>query len=336
MAINATVKEILEGIATTKVEETVMTLNDAIDVLNNANRVTLKPGEKHYVRYYDADGNVLSETDKYGVAPSASNSAVEDRTYYEEKIEMPNVEEISVTIGINSFGQYGIDSVTDFLKSPNSYSEAQINGMGFSINKEVEILLQKVREAERKEVSVFLDELGASSDPFVLPFGEQLVASSGRTKWNWSNKGTAAMSSDELDAALNAMSLQKNINGHLVGGNPIQLLFHARNITGANKLLMPDQVVNSAYKSIADINQMNGLPNSFKMAGSYETTDLNDWIIIAQKNFIKRVSRSSYENYKVSIFPLLDKNQVKICVNKSSILVCDSPIGIWKAIVANS
>jgi hypothetical protein len=142
------------------------------------------------------------------------------------------------------------------------------------------------------------------------------------------------MSSDELDANLNTMSLQKTAQGFLVGGNPVRLLLHARNITAANKLIMPDAVVNNTYKSITDINQQTGLPNSFKMAGTWETSDLNDWIIIAQKNYIKRVSRAGYSDYKIQLFPLLDKNCIKIVVNKSSVLVCDSPIGIHKNIVS--
>ena len=328
------IKEVLSGILTTKVQESIFTFGDAIDQLNNENRVVLPEGATAYVRYYDVDGNVLSLTDKYGVAPSASNTAVEDRTYTSEKIDMPNVEEISITIGLNSFGAYGIRQVTDFLKPANTMSGGDINAVAFSLNNEVAKLVDKVREAERAEVSVFLDEIGASSDPFVVPFGEQLSASSGRVIWNWVNKTTTALSEPQFETDLNLIALQKNTAGYLIGGNPIHFLFHAKNSVLAKKLLNPDEVVNSNYRSIASVDLGSGVPNDVRMSGIYQTTDLNDYIIICHNHSIKRVSLFGYENYKVEIFPLLDKNQIKIAVKKCSVIACDSPVGIHKGIVA--
>ncbi len=346
--MSKTVKEFLEGSAVVDISRGIRTINDAVDYLSNYNRqVTDKT---KIDRIFGADGNSIEIVDEYSNPAAASEADEFDREYTEENLTMTRHGEITLRIGEESFYKYqGLNFGALSMPMPAQGSDKFkiIQGMYFSLADEVARLIRKAKQYERNQISTFLDELGVSSDPFVLPFGKQLVADSRTDFWNFDNKGTTALDTTEFKKLLNIFAKQVDIEGHEIGDQGgVAMLLHAYDVALCNDLMFPANSVNTLNRTPNDI--LN--PTNAKMTGTYKTADTTDWVAFSRRfieeGFLRRITHQYYtyadkagqiiaDGFKLSIFPLEDENCIKIKLKMKSQIAVETPEGIFKAIVAN-
>ena len=345
--MSKTVKEFLEGSMVVDISRGVRQINDAVDYLSNFNRQVTESTKID--RIFGADGNSIEIVDEYSNPAAASEADEVDRDYSEENLTMTRHGEITLRIGEESFHKYpGLDYAALSLPMPAAGSDKYniMMGMYWSLADEVARLVRKAKQYERNQVSTVLNELGVSSDPFVLPFGKQLVADSRTDFWNFDNKGTTALDATEFKKCLNIFAKQVDIEGNEIGEQGgVALLLHAYDVGLANELMFPSGAVNNLNRTPNDI--LN--PSNVKMTGTYKTTDLNDWIAFSRRfieeGFFRRITQKYYtyadkanqiiaDGFKLAVIVDELNNAIKIKLKMKSQIAIESPEGIFKAIVS--
>lgn len=340
-----TVKQALEGFIIEDLHDRVEQVTDPIDMIANYN--IEERTEDTFVRVETHDSATFEQLDAYGVLPSSAIAYVKDRVIREQVLTIPGSYEKQIRITREEFSKYGIDF--GMLEISGNTASPVALGLYNNLKREVVKLVTDVMQEERDRVNKFLDEIGASSDGFVCPFNEQLAAAS-RTNgiWNFNNKGTAALSGTEFKVVYNAFGKQVDIKGHDVGQLVPRILLHASDSGLAEEILKPDTSKDITLRSLADLG--GDIP---KMAGQYKpasSSESNDWICFASYPFVQKTIRRlvskqyssvsidgvTIKGWKVDIYEDKPNNRIIVSVQGKSQLVCDSPVGIYKAIVPNA
>lgn len=325
--MTVTLKAVFEGLITQDLSAHVNEIKDAVDALSNQKIMTVSVANVN--RYHRADANAITTLDAVGTVNASAIASYASGTFTDDTYDIGRPMVKTLYIGRDKYHVFGI--TPDMLDQPASRFSNVLPSITVRLNEEIIKFYKDFKQYRRNQVSTMLDELGASSDPALLPKGLQLVADSRVGFWNWDNKMVAALSEAEFKLAINAVAKQTDIDGLEVGSQAPLFLFHASNLTLANEILMPNEVVNAMYKSAGDFKAgMQG----FKMAGTYKTVDGNDWVAIFENNEIKRVVMQGYENFQVRIFHDVENDRIGIEMSDWSIMSADSPVGIIKAIVS--
>ena len=323
-----TLANVFEGVILEDLSAHVNEIKDALDALSNQNIVVTNVTNIN--RYHRADGNSITVLDAAGTVNASSQASYASGTFTDNSYNIGRPFVKTLYIGRDKYHVFGI--TPDMLDKPASrFSVDTMSTFTARISDEIMKYYKEFRQWRRNQVSTFLDELGASANAAVLPLGLQLVADSRVGYFNFDNKGTAALSESEFKTAINAVAKQFDIDGLEIGAKAPLYLFHASNLTLANEILKPNDVINAQYKSAADFK--NGI-QGLKMAGVYKTTDTNDWVLICEDHMIKRVVMQGYENFQVRIFHDVQNDRIGIEMSDYSIIACDAPTSIYKAIVS--
>lgn len=324
-----TVKDLFERMMTTDLSAKVFEIEDAVDALSNEKVEVVEVNT--FSRYTRVDANAATEITAAGDLASGSIASYSSGVWTSNEYNMGRPIRKGITIGEDKFHVFGI--TPDMLDtSYKMIDEAELSNIYNKLSVEAIKLYQDFKEERRKQVTTFLDEMGASSDQAVLPLGLQVAANSRVGFWNFDNLLSAALSTTEFDNAINGIAVQFDERGNGTGPQQIRYLFHESNFMLAQKILNPNDVLNANYRSAADF-KVGGLPNGVKFAGNYGTSG-SDWVVIGTKHKIKRLVMKGYEKPKVRIVWDNINNKIYIICSDWTGIVCDSPNGIVKSTVS--
>lgn len=325
-----TIKEILVGLITQDATAYVNKIEDAIDGLSNLNVKTVDA--KTIVEYIDIDGNSITSLGANGVVAGGSIADASDRVFKTVEITMPEPQVLTLKIGRQLFKKFGI-TPADLDAPAKRFGLANINSMVKSgaLADELKKMYNDFYQNRRNQVHNFLATLATATATHNLTAdGDKLVADN-RTGnlYDFDNKGTSALSESEFKVALNAMAKQTDARGNEVGAVAPAFLFHTSNLTLANEILKPNEVVNAQYKSAGDFKQ------GVKMAGVYNnSTDSNDWVVLGSNAKVERYVLEGYETPKIRIAHDVINDIIILEMSDCSLIKCTSPEGIFGAIVA--
>ena len=324
--MTVTLKQVFEGLITQDLSAVMNEIKDAVDALSNQNIMITEVANIN--RYHRADANAITTLDAAGTVNASSIASYASGTFTDDTYDLGRPMVKTLYIGRDKYHVFGI--TPEMLDQPASRFTGVLPALTMRLNEEIVKYYKDFKQYRRNQVSTMLDELGASSDPALLPKGLQLVADSRVGFWQFDNKFTSALSEAEFELAIDAVAKQTDVDGLEVGAQAPLYLF-SPSLTLANKILKPNEVINAMYKSAADFK--NGL-NGVKFAGTYKTTDTNDWVAIFENHQIKRVIMKGYENFQVRMFHDVENDRIAIEMSDWSKMAADSPVGIIKGIVS--
>lgn len=340
-----TVKQALEGFIIEDMSERVNKLEDPIDLLMNYNIEEVNVDT--IVRVESYDNSDFEKLDAYGTLPSGAVAHFADRNYRKQVLTIPKSEEKVFKIARDDFQKYKIDfGMLDL--GGDSASEIAL-GLYNNLKKEINTLVTDAYAYERGKIHTVLDELGNSSDPFVCPFNEQIIATSRSNGiWNFSNKGTAALGTNSFASCYDSFAKNVDIKGQETGQHVPRVLLVTGSTSLAEELLNPDQIKDITLRSLAD--KGGAVP---KMVGTYrpaDSSESNDWVCLSnypfEKKTFRRIVSGQYKSvnaegitlqgWKIDIYEDKPKNQIVISIQGRSQFAIESPVGFYKGVVPNS
>ncbi len=327
-----TVAKLLKGLITEDATAYINKIDDAIDGLSNINVKVVDV--ENIVEYIDADANTITVLNADGTVASASVANSSDKTYKTVEFTIPAPYVKQLKIGRTEFKKFGIKP-EDLDVNAKRFGISQLNSMVTSgpLAEELQKMYDDFYQFRRNQVHSFLAGLSNSSLAYQKTAdGDYLVANSRTGHLNdFDNLGTAALSDTEFKIGLNAVAKQVNARGNEIGAKAPQFLFHTSNLTLANEILKPNEVVNANYRSAGDFKMGSGV----KMAGVYNnSTDSNDWILICEGHKIQRYVMKGYETPQIRIAHDVENDIIIIEMSDRTIMKCTSPECLYAAIVA--
>ena len=324
-----TVKDLFEKMMTADLSAVYTSIDDAVDALSMENVEVVDTNI--FSRYVKIDANAIAEINADGSLASGSISSYSAGVWTSNEFNMGRPNRKGITIGEDKFHVFGI---TPEMLNTNykTIDEGELQRVYARLNAEAVKLYNDFKQERRNQVTTFLNEMGASSDQAVLPLGLQVAANSRVGCWNFDNLLSAALSTGEFDNSINAIAVQFDERGNSTGAQQIRYLFHESNFTLAQKILNPNEVLNSEYRSSTDF-RIGGLPVGVKFAGVYGTSGA-DWVAIGTKHRIKRLVMKGYEKPSIRIAWDNIDNVIYLSVTDWTGIVCDSPVAIVKSTVS--
>lgn len=327
-----TVSKILLGLITQDATAYVNKIDDAIDGLSNLNVKVVD--SENIVEYVDVDGNSITVLNADGTVASGSIANSSDKTYKPVEITIPKPYVKLLKIGRTEFKKFGINP-SDLDAPAKRFGLENINAMVKSgaLADELKKMYNDFYQWRRNQVHAFLSGLATSTATYQNTADADKLVADNRTGhlYDFDNKGTAGLSESEFKVGLNAVAKQIDARGNEIGAKAPQFLFHAENLTLANEILKPNEVVNAQYKSAGDFKMVNGV----KMAGVYKNgSDGNDWVLICEGHKIERLVMTGYETPQVRISHDVINDIILIEMSDRSIMKCTDPTCIYGAIVS--
>lgn len=347
--VDITVKDVLEGYIIEDISEKyVNNIKDPIQYLLSYNIEEVS--QTHFIRKTPIDNATFGRIDDYGKAPESSKAHYRDRTYLTQDLDLSNSEELSFVISRDDFHLYGLSY--DLFSMSASGNELAIASAIAAIRPELVNLVIEAQRKDRSEMSVILDELGNSSNPFVLPYNQQIIAASRADGiWNFSNKSSAAFDQAEYDADINAGYKQLSIKGAETGPQTPIIGLAGSAVSAMMKIHMPNKVSDITKLSIADLADMP------RMVGTYTTSHTSDWITVSdyalQAKTFRTLIHSSYitktpvsltgtgqdeitlKGWKIEIIVDRINGQIVFKIERRREFAIESPEGWYKGVVGH-
>lgn len=327
-----TVAKLLKGLILEDATSYVNRIDDAIDGLSNIN--TKVVDSENIVEYIDVDANTITVLNADGTVASGSIANSSDKTFKTVEFSIPAPYIKQLKIGRTEFKKFGI-TAEDLDVNAKRFGIERLNALVSSgaLADELKKMYNDFYQFSRNQVHTLLASLSNATATYQKTAdGDYLVANS-RTGhlYDFDNLGTAGLSETEFKIGLNAIAKQVDARGNEIGSKAPQFLFHTSNLTLANEILKPNEVVNANYRSAGDFKISSGV----KFAGVYNNgSDTNDWILLAEGHKIQRYVMAGYETPQVRITHDTLNDIIVIEMSTRSIMKCTSPECIYAGVVA--
>jgi len=336
MTVTLSVKQLLEGVMLQQYSLFLAEIQDLIEVLSEQKIVTTL--ERTVVRKIGLDDNEMTQKDQYGDYDAAGSANYVDRTYLKDTYDMPEPYTIDFIIPKSRWVNFGITEA--MLQLDNSIlTESQILAFTDGIKEEFGKLIRKGKQFRNNQVRFLLTNLETSALAWQTPYGFAPVdiAANRTTAFSYTNEFSAALTTAQYKLAVNlfASDQKDGYNNPSPISTPLMLL-HASNFSLAEEIHLPAQSVNTLYRTAGDT--LLEQTQNVKSVGVYgDTVSTADWVLLGKNHQIYRktmVDAFGRPTNGVSFgIKITDNGSLKIWMDDESIMVCDSPEDILKAVI---
>lgn len=339
-----TVKDFILGVLEKKYQAEFSNIVDPIEMLSEGRIEYIPTKNTKVLRTIKERPGTGAVVDKYNKVSGDTNiSNFRDYTYTGDDYEFPLPYDEGFQISNFDLSAFGLDA--DMLLQPKNLIDGAIKDGTIDIEGVTQMLyeymvdyIDAIKERRKQQVRDLCINLGTVSAPASQKaFGLNMVdtAASRTTRWSATNKGDAALDETEYDIAVDFLAGgQKNILNQDYGQSAPMLLLHASSYTKAQKIMLPGESVDA--NRLAPGKTID--PTLKQMVGVYnDPTNRNDWILFGKNHQVYRLAKPSPSNQLTGglyIYIDISGGNITFHVCDNSIMVCDSPIDIYKAIVA--